>query len=546
MDHARDGLRNGIGWPIDLITEIRVLNPQAATDTSPHEGDSTMRASSPSRVRRRLLRATAAAAVIAGALQALPVRAASITVTTISDELNSDGDCSLREAIRAANLDAAVDACVAGSGADVITLPAGVYLISLAGAGEELAATGDLDIAEDVTIEGANKTTTVVDGNGLDRVFDVRGGSATFREISIQGGNAGTDQGGGVRVLATLTLIRSRVHDNSAQAGGGVVAFGSTAELNVIETRIYNNTASLNGGGVYSYGTVRLLASVMDGNTALNGGAIGVGATPGPVTLVNSTLSGNSASSSGGGVYTPGTLDLYNATITANQAPTGGGVFVGAVAVFNARNSILADNIDSSTGTLNPDCAGQMTSQGYNLIGETAGCTIVGTTGNITGVSADLLPLANNGGPTLTHALMSSSQAIDHGHPSACLDDTSATLGIDQRGWARANRCDIGAYEYNSPGTPTPSPTSTSSPTSTATATRTPTRTSTPTATATRTPTATSIVTATPGPSATPSQTATLGPSATATVPFVPTDPSQIYALWLPAVSQGETLFPGP
>lgn len=505
-----------------------------------------MIASPLARVGRRLLRAILATAVVVGVLQALPVRAASITVTTISDELNSDGDCSLREAIRAANLDAAVDACTAGSGADTITLPAGVYLISLAGIGEDGAATGDLDITEDLTIEGAGKTTTVVDGNGLDRVFDVRDGNVTFREISIQGGNAGTDQGGGIRVFATLTLIRSRVHDNLAQAGGGVVAFGTTSDLTLIETRVYNNAASLNGGGVYSFGSVRLVSSLMDGNTALSGGAIGVGGTPSPVTVVNSTLSGNTASSSGGGIYSPGTVDLYNATITANQAATGGGVYVGAVAVFNARNSILADNIDSSTGTLNPDCAGQLTSQGYNLIGETAGCTIVGTTGNITGVSADLMPLANNGGATLTHALMSSSQAIDHGHPSACLDDTSATLGVDQRGWARANRCDMGAFEYNSPGTPTASPTATASPTSTPTATRTSTRTATPTNTPTRTATPTATDTPTSGPSPTPSRTATLGASPTPTVTFVPTDPSQIFAIWLPNVSQGETLLPGP
>src|SRR3970282_2551136 len=78
--------------------------------------------------------------------------AAAITVNTTDDELNADGDCSLREAITAANTDAAVDACTAGSGADTITLGAGVYALSLGPAGDDSAATGDLDITDDLTI----------------------------------------------------------------------------------------------------------------------------------------------------------------------------------------------------------------------------------------------------------------------------------------------------------------------------------------------------------------------------------------------------------
>jgi len=72
--------------------------------------------------------------------------AAEIAVTTTADELNADGDCSLREAIQAANTDTAVDACPAGSGADTIVVPAGTYAISIAGTGEDANATGDFDI----------------------------------------------------------------------------------------------------------------------------------------------------------------------------------------------------------------------------------------------------------------------------------------------------------------------------------------------------------------------------------------------------------------
>src|ERR671921_618797 len=79
------------------------------------------------------------AALVFSLALAPPAHAATISVTTTTDELNADGDCSLREAVRAANLDASVDACVAGTGADMITLPAGTYLLSVAGRDEDAA-----------------------------------------------------------------------------------------------------------------------------------------------------------------------------------------------------------------------------------------------------------------------------------------------------------------------------------------------------------------------------------------------------------------------
>jgi len=87
---------------------------------------------------------------------------ATITVNTTDDELNDDGDCSLREAIQAANTDSAVDGCTAGSGADTITLPAGYYTLTIAGANEEDNATGDLDILDDLTINGDGEGYTVI------------------------------------------------------------------------------------------------------------------------------------------------------------------------------------------------------------------------------------------------------------------------------------------------------------------------------------------------------------------------------------------------
>jgi CSLREA domain-containing protein len=98
---------------------------------------------------------------------------ASIVVNTFDDELNKDGDCSLREAIIAANTDTAVSGCAAGSGADVISVPFGTYSLTVTGMGEDEAALGDLDILESVTINGSVVAATIIDGQGADRVFDI-------------------------------------------------------------------------------------------------------------------------------------------------------------------------------------------------------------------------------------------------------------------------------------------------------------------------------------------------------------------------------------
>jgi len=103
------------------------------------------------------------------AVAAVPdARAANFTVTKTADTADGicDADCSLREAIIAAN---------AGPGADIITLPAGTYTLTIAGANEDDAATGDLDIKGDLMINGATGATTIIDGGAIDRVFQVIG-----------------------------------------------------------------------------------------------------------------------------------------------------------------------------------------------------------------------------------------------------------------------------------------------------------------------------------------------------------------------------------
>src|SRR6188472_3443873 len=102
-----------------------------------------------------------------------PAYAATITVTSTADEFGTPAGCSLREAIQAANADAAFGGCPAGSGDDTITVPAGTYILTLVGANDDLNQSGDLDIRSNITINGAGSASTVIDGNATDRVVDV-------------------------------------------------------------------------------------------------------------------------------------------------------------------------------------------------------------------------------------------------------------------------------------------------------------------------------------------------------------------------------------
>jgi hypothetical protein len=145
-------------------------------------------------------------------------------------------------------------------------------------------------------------------------------------------------------------------------------------------------------------------------------------------------------------------MTLNNVTITNNTSDEASAGRAGGIAsnggVLNLRNTIIAGNHNTAGGS--PDCAGTLTSQGYNLIQSTTGCTIVGTTtGNLTGVNPLLGALANNGGLTQTHSIGSTSPARDAGNPAAPGSSATACRITDQRGVSRPQgpRCDMGAFE---------------------------------------------------------------------------------------------------
>lgn len=356
---------------------------------------------------------------------------------------DASGNCTLRAAVMEAN---------ALSGADVISLPAATYTLTIPGTGENAAATGDLDMTGTLTIQGAGTASTIIDGSGLDRVFEPRIGSTVqINAVTIRGGNAGVgDSGGGVLNFAgTLTLSGVVVAGSTAGLGGGVANESGT--VNLVRSTVGTNSAG-GGGGLFNRGTMNVNGSTVSGNQAIAGSGGGGWNDGGVLTLTNSTVSGNSASADGGGLRNTGTsLMLVNSTVSDNSAPTGGGI--ANTVNTSLRNTIVANNTGGN-------CSGSFAPFFGNNLSSDATCALTGT-GDMNGVNPLLGTLAQNGGPTETHALLTGSPAIDAVPVGVC------AVNSDQRGVARPQgaACDIGAYE--APPAPTATPTLVATPTPT-------------------------------------------------------------------------------
>lgn len=373
-----------------------------------------------------------------------PASAAVIAVTTTADENGAGEGCSLREAVRSANENAPIGGCAAGSlGLDTITVPPGTYMLTIGPAGENLAAGGDLDVLEDVSITGGGVGTTVIDGAQLDRVFDVRPAvdSATIADLTITGGRAdGNSNGGAIDVnQATLVFERVLVTGNHATQYGGAI-HTDTATLLISDSAITNNRADDDSGAI----------DHIDGNATA------------PSVLTNVTLSGNTSGTTdsdvgwGGAIGVSHPMVLNNVTIVGNTVVTnpGGGSDYGGggIAAEETSSDVTIQNtlIAGNTAPVGPDCYLQVVSAGHNLIGNASDCAISPAVGDLIGTGAApidplLGPLADNGGPTPTHALLKGSPAINGGDPSAAGSGGTACAATDQRGLAR--NCDIGAYE---------------------------------------------------------------------------------------------------
>lgn len=305
---------------------------------------------------------------------------------------------------------------------------------------------------------------SVISGNSAGNgggLYNLATGVATLSGVTVRG-NTSVYAGGGVFSSGTLTLTRSTVSGNSSGAGGGIFAHYGHATLDSVT--LSGNTSVDAGGALQNNtATVTLLNSTVTGNSAITDRGGGISNNNGTTTVVNSTIAGNTAAYGGGIQNYSGSLTLTNVTLTANRASNNAG---GGIEIFHGTvridNTLIAGNFTGTAGTTPGDVLGALdAASSFNLIGD--GDTLTGITngsqGNLIGtgsspIDAKLGVLADNGGPTKTIALLSGSVAIDAGS-TAIAGVTVPT--IDQRGGQRGPAglnagptVDIGAFEATS------------------------------------------------------------------------------------------------
>jgi len=290
-----------------------------------------------------------------------------------------------------------------------------------------------------------------LDGGGIKEQF----GGLTVSNSRIFDNHAGRN-GGGINASSfpgVTTIVDSTITGNDAGGvGGGVFTFG---RLDVSGSTIANNNAILSGGGIWSARPVTIVSSTVSDNRAFGDGG-GIYVRVGPLMLDNSTVSGNHSAANGGGIFGVRLENIIsNSTVTSNTADgVGGGIHqesslsgsTSAIEQLTIRNSIIAGNSDNGTApdvTDIDDPINELTVE-YSLIGSTFGSDITAATGtgNILNLAPKLGPLADNGGPTLTHRPDLASPAVDAG-------DNTGAPSTDQRGYSRivGGNIDMGAVE---------------------------------------------------------------------------------------------------
>jgi uncharacterized repeat protein (TIGR01451 family) len=333
---------------------------------------------------------------------------ATFSVTGTAD----GGPGSLRQAIIDANNT---------SGDDTINLPAGTYTLTIAGTGENAGATGDLDITDGLTLNGAGAATTIIDAAGIDRVIDIIGvDPVSISGVTLRNGNAGTDftGGGGVHVTSgpgtdayTTTFTDCIITGNTAVNGGGINNDDTqNNSLMLVRTTVSNNTASTDGAGIVhgpnGTGSLTLTDCIVRDNKAgrENGGILAAAGLPSDLTITGSTISGNSApGGTGGGITWFGSaFVLTNSTVSGNTAGTDGGGILTSGGNVTMTNCTISGNsagrdgggiVSFNTGSLSgPYTLTNMTITGNVADGDNNG---TGNGGGIFNVSPGIISLAN-------------------------------------------------------------------------------------------------------------------------------------------------------
>ncbi len=437
-----------------------------------------------------------------------PAFAATFVINTTDDLTDANiGDgvcetinanCSLRAAVQEAN---------AFSGTDSLTVPAGTYNLSLSGVGEDAAATGDLDITDDLTVNGAGANQVFIDGMAADRIFNIaQAKTVILNGITIRNGladgislNNTTNTGGfggGIRSEGFLTINDCNIDRNKAFAGGaGIYAFYRgfplSGSLTVNRTNftfsVINGDPSEGGAGgfgghIYAEGIpISINNSVLKNSRSnvftgmLAGGGIYYNDSTFPPQesfVTNSTISNNRVMSHGGGIHVAmGVMTIENSTISGNTAfDYGGGISIDRTASVNIINSTIAYNSAAVDGGIYDENTSQNVTFTDSIVSNNIGgnCSTLSSALLTSGSNIDndgscgfdisnqdplLQPLADNGGPGFSHAL---------GDGSPALNSAGICLTTDQRSYLRpASSCDLGAVEMeaSAPAAPVSTPT---------------------------------------------------------------------------------------
>jgi CSLREA domain-containing protein len=422
--------------------------------------------------------------------------ASTITVNSTSDVANgTDGLCTLREAIIAANSNAASGAlageCVAGTGGDTDTIS-----FSVNGTINLTSALPNINSHVDIIGPGPGQLTVRRDTGGEYRLLQITGGSTvtisgltmangaitgpfpangggavwnnhsflTLRNTVVSGNTANNTLPGGpgggifndgsIEGSATLTIIDSTFTTNSCTGNGGAISnygFRGVATLTITNSTFSNNTGDA-GGAIYSTGqtgfaTVRITNSTISGNNSRRAGGVSTSGGDGgnaKLIIINSTISGNTAQQFAGGISTDTSqTSLTNTTVTNNRA----GISAGGIDIFSTstpvflRNTILSGNFRGSGLSADDSVGAVDSSSSFNLIGDAllSGLTNGVNNNQLFVTNPRLAPLASNGGATQTHAPLSTSPALDAGdncvtQAAHCGDANIPQLLTDQRG----------------------------------------------------------------------------------------------------------------
>jgi hypothetical protein len=368
-----------------------------------------------------------------------PATAAVLTVTDCGDTTPGGGPGQLRRLIA----DAAPG--------DTINVPACV--ITLTGvANEDANAGGDLDIAKNLTIQGAGAHATVIVGGG-DRIFDVFApATVTIADLMVRNGEVRApmgqpSRGGGIRNAGMLTLTRVNVRDNSVSpgqcgdtvvAGGGIANDGTLAVTDTaIEGNLVRGCPGGSGGGVDNAGGLTLTRTTVSGN-GVSGLSCCRGAdeilNSGTLALVESTVASHGFSTQ---IVNVGTMTALGSAVVGSPFSIGP---LSSSGIISPGSATLTNTIVANSSR---QCFGSVVSNGGNLATDDT-CNLSGPSDAVV-ADAGLGPLGTQGGPTSTHPLVPGSPAIDTALQSAC----SAT---DQRGQVRpAGSCDKGPFEFTPP-----------------------------------------------------------------------------------------------